>query len=56
MKKSINKNRMIAIKSNGIIKKYFPCTIETLDKTFAKAIDIAGGMWNGKDEFKVEVL
>ena len=27
-----------------------------LNKTFNKAIDMAGGLWNGKDKFVVKIL
>lgn len=46
---------MITIKilKNGKLIKQFTCPKSIQQKYFSLAIDIAGGMWNGKDEFKV---
>ena len=46
---------MITIKilKNGQTVKQFSCTQKMMQKYFDLAADIAGGMWNGKDEFKV---
>ena len=43
----------ISILKNDIVIKTFKCNKSMLDKTFNKVHNIAGGMWNGKDEFKV---
>lgn len=45
----------IQILKNGKVVKSYPCTPSTMQKVFMKAFDIAGGMWNGKDEFLVKV-
>jgi hypothetical protein len=44
----------IKILKNGNCVKQFTATTEKMfQKYYALAVDIAGGMWNGKDEFKV---
>jgi hypothetical protein len=43
----------IEIQKNGNPIKTFTCTPEMQQKTFNKAMNIAGGKWNGKDDFKV---
>ena len=45
----------ISILKNGKLVKQFRCLLKMKDKYFALAFDIAGGMWNGKDKFKVVV-
>ena len=35
--------------------KILECVENTLQHTFNLAHDIAGGMWNGKDKFKVTI-
>lgn len=47
----------VVIKKNGIVIKQFTVTdSKKVNSILNRAIDIAGGMWNGKDEFTVEVL
>ena len=48
--------KTIQILKNGNCIKQFTSPIKLVDKYFALAVDIAGGMWNGKDEFKVVIL
>lgn len=48
--------KTIQILKNEKLIKQFTCTEKMLQKYFDFAIDIAGGMWNGKDEFKVIIL
>jgi hypothetical protein len=58
MKKAIEilgKMLQVQILKNGIIIKKFNCTENMLQSCFEKAYNIAGGMWNGKDEFKVYI-
>lgn len=45
----------IKILKNGNLIKQFTCPKKMLQKYFNLAYDIAGGMWNGKDEFTVKV-
>ena len=45
----------IKIQKNGNTIKQFNCFPQMKQKYFDLAYDIAGGMWNGKDEFKVVV-
>ena len=45
----------IDITKNGIVIKSFTCPKESQQNQFVKACSIAGGMWNGVDEFKVLV-
>ncbi len=45
----------IKIQKNGNTIKQFTCPVKMQQKYFALAFDIAGGMWNGKDEFKVVI-
>lgn len=45
----------IQILKNGKVVFVFPCTPSTMQKTLNKVHDIAGGMWNGKDNFSVKV-
>ena len=43
----------VMIKKNDETIKVMECIEDTLQHTFNLAHDIAGGMWNGKDKFKV---
>ena len=43
----------VMILKNDVIIKKLECVENTLQHTFNLAHDIAGGMWNGKDKFKV---
>lgn len=45
----------VKILKNGNTIKQFTCPIKMQQKYFELACDIAGGMWNGKDEFKVVI-
>lgn len=42
------------LKNNRIVKEFW-ATKETLQKVFNMAHDVAGGMWNGVDTFKVKI-
>ena len=46
---------IIKILKNGNKIKQFSCPIKMKQKYFELAFDIAGGMWNGEDEFEVVV-
>ena len=41
------------ILKNDVAIKTLECMESTLQTTFNRAHDIAGGMWNGTDKFKV---
>ena len=43
----------VMILKNDVAIKTLVCMESTLQHTFNLAHDIAGGMWNGKDKFKV---
>jgi len=43
----------IQIKKNGAVIQTLSSTPSRLQEAFNKAIDIAGEMWNGVDEFSV---
>ena len=43
----------VMIKKNDVTIKTLECVENTLQDTFNRAHDIAGGMWNGTDKFKV---
>jgi hypothetical protein len=43
------------LKNEKVIKQFF-CTEKMLQKYFDLAYDIAGGMYNGKDQFKIIIL
>jgi len=45
----------IKIIKNGTVIKSFTCPKESQQNQFEKACSIAGGMWNGVDEFKITV-
>ena len=45
----------VKILKNGNLVKQFSCYPKMQQKYFELAVDIAGGMWNGKDEFKVVI-
>lgn len=45
----------IKILKNGQMAKQFFAPANMVQKYFELAVDIAGGMWNGKDEFKVVI-
>jgi hypothetical protein len=53
----LKQNKMVRVKilKNGNSIKQFTCPINMQQKYFDFAFDIAGGMWNGKDKFEVEV-
>ena len=44
--------KVMILKNDETIKT-LECVEKTLQHTFNLAHDIAGGMWNGKDKFKV---
>jgi hypothetical protein len=46
---------VIKILKNGITIKTIPYTVVTLQRCFNQAHSIAGGLWNGVDEFKVVI-
>ena len=46
----------IAIFKNGVKIKSAICTPKTSQKTWDKMVDVAGGKWNGKDEFTVKIV
>ena len=46
----------VVIKKNDKVVKEFNCNTKTIMSVWNRAIDIAGGMWNGKDDFRVAVL
>ncbi len=46
----------IQILKNGSPIKELSYTPQTLQKVFNKAVDIAGGLWNGVDKFTVKTL
>jgi hypothetical protein len=48
--------KKIEILKNGKMVRQFICKESDLQKKFEYAVDIAGGMWNGKDNFKVVIL
>ena len=45
----------IEIKKNNEVIKSMRCVASMKDNYFNLAVDMAGGMWNGKDKFTVEV-
>ena len=45
----------VMILKNDVAIKTLECVENTLQTTFNRAHDIAGGMWNGKDKFKVVI-
>ena len=45
----------VNILKNGEIIKQFTCLASMQQKYFAKAMNIAGGMWNGEDKFTVRI-
>lgn len=45
----------VKILKNDLTIKEFSCTESNKKKVIEKAIDVAGGMWNGKDNFTVIV-
>lgn len=47
--------KTIQILKNGKLVKQFFCTPKMLQKYFDLAVDIAGGMYNGKDQFTVTI-
>jgi hypothetical protein len=47
--------KTIKILKNGKLIKQFTCAEKMVQKYFNHAFDIAGGMWNGKDEFTVVI-
>jgi hypothetical protein len=48
---------MVSVKilKNGLPIKSFVCSEKVQQQCFEHAFNIAGGLWNGKDEFKVTV-
>lgn len=46
---------IISILKNGNVIRKFKTIPANKDKAFAHVYDIAGGMWNGKDEFTVTI-
>jgi len=51
-----DETRKIQILKNGNPIKELPYTPQTLQKVFNKAMNIAGGLWNGVDKFTVKTL
>ena len=47
--------RSVKILKNGKEIREYPCTKLNWERIYTKAIDIAGGMWNGKDRFEVVI-
>jgi hypothetical protein len=45
----------VMILKNEVNIKTLECVENTLQDTFNRAHDIAGGMWNGTDKFKVVI-
>jgi hypothetical protein len=45
----------VEIKKNGKVIKTFLCKKSDLQKTFNKAHNVAGGLWNGTDTFTVNI-
>lgn len=45
----------VSILKNGAPVKTFICSEKVQQQCFEYAYNIAGGMWNGKDKFKVTV-
>lgn len=48
--------KKVVITKNGKVVREFNCNTNTVRNVLLKAIDIAGGMWNGSDTFKVKAL
>ena len=46
----------VNVLKNGVIVKQFPATESTYQRVYQKAVNIAGGMWNGVDKFSVIVV
>jgi hypothetical protein len=46
---------IVILKNNQIIKTYITGGSD-IQRTFDKAVDIAGGMWNGVDIFTVKIM
>jgi hypothetical protein len=45
----------ISILKNNKVIKQFKCTQAKKQSVFNKAVDMAGGMWNGVDDFSVKI-
>jgi hypothetical protein len=48
--------KKVVITKNGKVVKEFSCNPQTVRNVLIRAIDIAGGMWNGTDTFKVKAV
>ena len=48
--------KTVKILKNGNTIKQFTCPEKMQQKYFELAHDIAGGMWNGKDEFTIVII
>lgn len=46
--------KVIILKNSKIVKE-FNASEQTLQNVFSKAVNLAGGMWNGKDKFSVKI-
>jgi len=50
------KMNLVQILKNGKPVKQFSCPVSMVQKYFQLAVDIAGGMYNGKDKFVVKII
>lgn len=48
--------KTVVIKKNGNVIKSFQSSESKLHSTFNKAVNMAGGMWNGIDKFTVSII
>jgi hypothetical protein len=48
--------KTVVIKKNGNVIKSFESSETKLQSTFNKAVNMAGGMWNGVDTFTVSII
>jgi hypothetical protein len=46
----------VNVLKNGSIIQQFSATESTYQRVYRKAVNIAGGMWNGVDKFTVIVV
>lgn len=46
----------VAILKNGQLIKQFYCPEKMVQKYFEMCVDLAGGMWDGKNEYTVVIL
>jgi hypothetical protein len=45
----------VKILKNGSSVRQFSCPLSMQQKYFDHAVNMAGGMWNGKDKFTVKI-